>query len=110
MGLNSSAQCWQRLLTKVLSEMLFTSAIVYLDDILILSRDFNEHVTHLKMVFDKFREAKLRMNGKKCKFAVTQVKYLGHILSGAGISVDPAKTDVITKWPKPKTPKQVKSF
>ena len=50
------------------------------------------------------------MNGKKCRFAVREVKYLGHILSGKGISVDPAKTDVITNWPKPKTPKQVKSF
>ena len=47
MGLNNSAQTWQRLLTKVLSEMLFKSAIVYLDDILILSHNFNDHINHL---------------------------------------------------------------
>ena len=110
MALNNSAQCWQRLLTKVLSSMLFTSAIVYLDDVLLLSRNFKQHIGHLRMVFDKFRQAKLRMNGKKCRLAVREVKYLGHILSGKGISVDPGKTDVITNWPKPKTPKQVKSF
>jgi len=65
MGLNNSAQCWQRLLTKVLSDMLFTAAVVYLDDVLILSRNFEQHMSHLRMVFDKFRQAKLRMNGKK---------------------------------------------
>jgi len=110
MGLNNSAQTWQRLLTKVLSEMLFKSAIVYLDDILILSHNFNDHINHLIMLFNKFRHAKLRMNGKKCKFAVKQVKYLGHILSGSGIAVDPAKTEVITKWPTPNTSRRVKSF
>ena len=58
MGLNNSAQTWQRLLTKVLSEMLFKSAIVYLDDILILSHNFNDHINHLGMLFIKFRDAK----------------------------------------------------
>jgi len=58
MGLNNSAQTWQRLLAKVLSEMLFKSAIVYLDDILILSHNFNDHINHLGMLFIKFRDAK----------------------------------------------------
>ena len=70
MGLNNSAQTWQRLLTKVLSDMLFKSAIVYLDDILILSKDFADHYKHLQMLFQKFRDANLRMNGKKCNFAI----------------------------------------
>jgi len=50
------------------------------------------------------------MNGKKCKFAVDQVKYLGHILSGSGVAVDSSKFDLISGWPTPKTSKQVKSF
>ena len=110
MGLNNSAQCWQRLLTKVLSDMLFTSAIVYLDDVLLLSKNFEQHLTHLEMVFERFRKAKLHMNGKKCKFDVNEVRYLGHILSAAGVSVDRQKTEIITSWPKPKNAKQVKSF
>jgi len=110
MGLNNSAQCWQRLLTKVLSDMLFTAAIVCLDDVLILSRNFEQHLLHLKMVFDKFRQANLKMNGKKCNFALKQVKYLGHILSAEGVTADPSKTDIITDWPSPKNAKQVKSF
>ena len=110
MGLSNSAQCWQRLLTRVLSDMLFKYAIVYLDDVLILSRNFNEHLCHLKMLFQKFRQSNLRMNGKKCKFAVDQVKYLGHILSGSGVAVDSSKFNLISGWPTPKTSKQVKSF
>ena len=110
MGLCNSAQTWQRLLTKVLSDMLFKSAIVYLDDILLLSRDFSEHYNHLSMLFRKFRDANLRMNGKKCNFARDEVKYIGHILSAEGVRIDPSKTDVISSWPRPKTPKQIRSF
>ena len=62
------------------------------------------------MVFDKFRQAKLRMNGKKCRFATETVKYLGHILSSDGAAADPSKTEVIKIWPRPKNAKQVKSF
>jgi len=72
--------------------------------------NFEQHLSHLKMVFDKFRPANLRMNGKKCNFAVEQVKYLGHILSADGVTADPSKTDIITNWPRPKNAKQVKSF
>jgi len=90
--------------------MLFTASIVYLDDVLILSKNFEQHLTHLEMVFHKFRQANLRMNGMKCNFAVEQVKYLGHILSAEGMAVDPGKTEIITNWPRPKTARHVKSF
>ena len=110
MGLCNSAQTWQRLLTKVLSDMLFQSAIVYLDDILLISRDFPEHFKHLEMLFQRFRDANLRMNEKKCSFAKDEVKYIGHILSKDGIRIDPSKTEVISSWPRPKTHKHVCSF
>ena len=109
MGLRNSAQTWQRLLTKVLSDMLFKSAIVYLDDILLLSRDFPEHYKHLEMLFQKFRDANLRMNGKKCSFAKDEVKYIGHILSADGVRIDPSKTDVISSWPRPKSHEEIRS-
>jgi len=73
MGLNKSAQTWQRLLTKVLSDMLFKSAIVYLNDVLVISKDFSDH---LHMLFQKFRDANLRMNGKNCNFGIDHVKYI----------------------------------
>jgi len=110
MGLNNSAQTWQRLLTKVLTDMLFKSAIVYLDDVVIFNKDFPEHYKHLQMLFQKFRHANLRMNGKKCSFAQDEVEYIGHILSKDGIRIGPAKTEVISSWPRPKTAKQVRSY
>jgi len=110
MGLSNSAQTWQRLLTKVLSDMLFKSAIVYLDDVLLMSKDFPEHYKHLEMLFQKFRDANLRMNGKKCSFAKDEIKYIGHVLSKDGVSIDPSKTEVISSWPRPKTAKQIRSL
>ena len=62
------------------------------------------------MLFRKFRDANLRMNGKKCNFARDEVKYINHILSAEGVQIDPSKTDVISSWPRPKTPKQIRSF
>ena len=90
--------------------MLFKCAIVYLDDILLMSCDFPEHYKHLDMLFHKFREANLRMNGKKCSFAKDEVKYIGHILSKHGVQIDPSKTDVISSWPRPKSAKHIRSF
>ena len=71
---------------------------------------FDQHCSHLSAMFDKFRAANLRLNGKKCKFATSQVKYLGHSLSKDGIATDPAKTAVIVNLPQPKNVKQIKSF
>ena len=110
MGLCNSAQTWQRLLVKVLSDMVFESAIVYLDDILLIGRDFPEHFGYLEKLFQRFRDANLRMNGKKCSFAKSEVKYIGHILSKDGIRIDPSKADAISSWPRPKTHKHIKSF
>jgi len=110
MGLCNSAQTWQRLLMKVLSDMVFESAVVYLDDVLLIGRDFPEHYQHLEKLFQRFREANLRMNGKKCSFVKTEVKYIGHILSKDGIRIDPSKADAIKSWPRPKTHKHVKSL
>ena len=83
--------------------MLFTASTVYLDDVLILSKNVEQHLSHFQMVFYKFRQANLRMNGMKCNFAVEQVKYLGHILSAESVAVDPGKAEIITNWPRPKT-------
>jgi len=93
----NSAQTWQRLLTKVLSDMLFQSAIVYLDNILLLSRDFPEHYKHLEMLFQKLRDANLRMDGKKCIYAKDEVKYIGHILSADAIRIDPSSSSSFIK-------------
>ena len=95
-------QCWQRLLTNVLGDMAFSSAVVYLDDVLLISKTFHQHCMHLQMMFDKLRKANLRLNGKKCNFAAANVKYLGHTLSKDRVSRDPAKTAAILGCTRPK--------
>jgi len=90
--------------------MLFQFAIVYLDDILLMSCDFPEHYKHLEILFHILREANLRMNGKKCTFAKDEVKYIGHILSKHRVQIDPPKTDVISSWPRPTSAKHIRSF
>ena len=62
------------------------------------------------MLFQKFRDANLRMKGKKCNFAIDQVKYIGHIFSKDGIGIDPSKTEVTSSWPRPKNAKHIRSF
>jgi len=89
--------------------MLFKCAIVYLDDILLMSCDFPEHYKYLEMLIHKFK-ANLRMNGKKCSFAKDELKYIGHILSKHGVQIDPSKTDVNSSWPRLKSVKHIRSF
>lgn len=109
-GLCNAPHTFQALLTKVLGRMLFTSALCYIDDVLIMSEHFELHCRHLQAVFDKFRQANLRLHPGKCVFAVPRIKYLGHVLSKDGLSVDPEKTEVIRSYPRPKTQKHVRSF
>jgi len=62
------------------------------------------------MLFQKFRDASLRMDVKKCNFGIDHVKYIGHILSKEGIAIDPSKTDAFSFWPRPKNAKHIRSF
>jgi len=98
------------MVSPVRNRAVFKSAIVYLDDVLILSKDFADHYKHLRMLFQKFKDANLRMNGKKCNFAIDHIKYIGHTLSKDGIGIDPSKTEVISSWPRPKNAKHIRSF
>ena len=74
---------FQELMTDILRE--FDFAITYLDDIIIFSRMAEEHLSHIKQVFEKLRNAKLSMKLSKCHFSTKEIQYLGHILSTKGI-------------------------
>ena len=83
---------------------------VFLDDILIYSRNEREHEEHLRIVFSFLRENKLYGKLSKCSFFQTEIHYLGHIISGEGISVDLEKVKAIMEWPVPKNSHEVRSF
>jgi len=83
---------------------------VYLDDIIVFSQDIQTHLQRLEMVFRKLREHGLKVEAKKFQFFRPKVTYLGHVVSADGVVTDPAKTGVVTNWPKPKTLRDLSSF
>ena len=99
---------FQELMTGVLKDLLFTMA--YLDDIIIYSSTPEEHLKHIKTVFEKLRHAKLSMKLSKCHFFTKEIQYLGHILGIEGIKPVPAKTEAIRAMHPPVNPKQVCAF
>lgn len=109
-GLTNSPISFQTLMSNVLRGLNWKSVLVYVDDILIFSRSFDEHLQHLAQVFDRLKNANLKLQPTKCHFAVKEVKFLGHVISKKGFSVDPEKTKAVSEFPVPKTPKQVRSF
>ncbi|CAC5403244.1 Retrovirus-related Pol polyprotein from transposon gypsy,Retrovirus-related Pol polyprotein from transposon 297,Retrovirus-related Pol polyprotein from transposon 17.6,Transposon Ty3-I Gag-Pol polyprotein,Transposon Ty3-G Gag-Pol polyprotein,Retrovirus-related Pol polyprotein from transposon opus,Retrovirus-related Pol polyprotein from transposon 412 [Mytilus coruscus] len=94
-GLRNSPVSFQMIMTQVLRGLNWKFVLVYVDDILIFSKTFEEHLRHLEQVFSRLRDANLTLKPTKCEFAVKEVKYLGHILSKHGVQVDPSKTDAV---------------
>ena len=104
-GLMNSPMCFQNLMSKCLKDLNWKIALVYIDDILIFSKNFDQHLEHLGQVFQNLRAANLKIHPGKCKFAAKEVKYLGHIVSKEGIKVDPSKFSAIETYPVPKMSK-----
>ena len=84
--------------------------IVYLDDILIFSRSWEEHVRQLWQVFDTLRQHRLYMNMENCSFVMTNIKYLGYVIDSVGIHVDPYKVQILKYWPIPKNIHELRIF
>ena len=83
---------------------------VYLDDIVVFSRDINEHLEHLGQIFERLRQAGFKLRPKKCFFAKKEVRYLGHVISASGIATDGGKTRAVKEFPVPKNVKDLRSF
>jgi hypothetical protein len=77
--------------------------IVYLDEILIFSGTWDEHVRHVKKVLDTLQREKMYVKLSKCEFGKTALVYLGHIVGGGQLKINPSKIDVIVNWPEPKS-------
>ena len=81
--------------------------IIFIEDILVYSKTKEDHVKHSRVVLQKLRDHKLYAKFSKCEFWLTEVSFLGHILTHNGISVDPSKIKDVVEWVTPTTVKQV---
>ena len=109
-GLCNAPATFQRLMDLVLAGLLWSHCMVYIDDVLVLGRDFSDHVANLQAVFQRFRDANLRLKPKKCSFFRQKVCFLGHIVSSEGVTTDPAKTEKVRTWPCPANTQEVQQF
>jgi len=109
-GLHSAPATFQRLLDSILGPELEPHVFIYLDDIIIVSATFDEHIEHLTEVFRRLRDARLRLNPEKCHFCRHELKYLGHIIDHRGIRTDPEKVQAMTQWPRPTNVRQIRQF
>ena len=109
-GLTNAPAYFMNLMNKVFMEFLDKFIMVFIDDILVYSKSEEEHEEHLRLVLEKLREHQLYAKFSKCEFWLKEVGFLGHVISGEGISVDPTKVDTVTKWEAPTIVGEIRSF
>jgi hypothetical protein len=109
-GLTNAPTTFMRLMDDVLRPFTNSFVVVYLDDILIFNRTWEEHMRHIQQVLSTLRQHKLYANLEKCSFGMNRVQYLGYIVDEHGVHVDPAKIQVICDWPAPTTLTELQSF
>src|SRR6187399_3398086 len=109
-GLTNAPAYFMSMMNKVFMEFLDKFVVVFIDDILIYSKDEEEHAEHLRLVLEKLREHQRYAKFSKCEFWLPEVTYLGHVISKDGISVNPKRVQAILDWTPSKNVKQVRSF
>ncbi|KAD2805507.1 hypothetical protein E3N88_38884 [Mikania micrantha] len=109
-GLTNAPAVFMDLMNRVFHEFLDKFVIVFIDDILVYSKSKEDHEEHLRKVLETLRQKKLYAKFSKCDFWLNQVAFLGHVVSAEGIMMDPAKIEAITKWPRPTSATEVRSF
>ena len=108
--LTNAPATFQRLMETCLGDLNLHWCIIYLDDIVIFSKDLASHLERLEAVFRKLGEAGLKLKPSKCELFWWQIAYLGHVISAQGIVTDEGKIEAIKKWPILKNITEVQSF
>ncbi|XP_038974723.1 uncharacterized protein LOC120105985 [Phoenix dactylifera] len=109
-GLTNAPAAFMDLMNRIFKSFLDRFVVVFIDDILIYSKGKEEHEEHLRSVLQLLRREKLYAKLKKCEFWLNEISFLGHIISGDGISVDPAKVEAVVQWNRPTNVSEIRSF
>jgi hypothetical protein len=108
-GLTNAPHTFQGIMNLIFAALLRKGVPVFMDDILIYSKTFEEHVQLLQNVFTILRDQKFYIKLSKCSFAQREVESLGHIISGAGVSTEASKVQVV-QWPQPSNLKELRGY
>ena len=109
-GLTNAPATFQTLMNDIFRDLLDVCVIVYLDDILVYSKNKEEHEQHLQQVLQRLKEHQLYAKLSKCTFFANSIEYLGHIIDGEGLRPNPRLVQALTDFPQPKTLKELQSF
>ena len=109
-GLSNAPATFQRLMQMTLAGLRWRDCLVFLDDIIVHSRSFEEHVETLAKVFRAIGSSGLKLKPKKCRLFQSKVTFLGHTVAEQGVGPDPANVEKVKQYPRPKTVGEVRSF
>ena len=109
-GLTNAPATFMTLMNDIFRPLLDTCVVVFLDDILIYSKNIQDHEKHLRQVLEILRTNKLYCKASKCSFYQNSVEYLGYVVSDKGVSTSPRKVDAILNWETPNSASEVQSF
>ncbi|GJS72149.1 putative reverse transcriptase domain-containing protein [Tanacetum coccineum] len=109
-GLTNTPAVFMDLMNRVCKPYLDKFVIVFIDDILIYSKNKQEHEEHLKLILELLKKEELYAKFSKCEFWIPKVQFLGHVIDSQGIHVDPAKIESIKDWASPKSPTEIRQF
>ncbi|GJR42680.1 putative reverse transcriptase domain-containing protein [Tanacetum coccineum] len=109
-GLTNAPAVFMDLMNRVCKPYLDKFIIVFIDDILIYSKNKQEHEEHLKLILELLKKEELYAKFSKCEFWIPKVQFLGHVIDSEGIHVDPAKIESIKDWASPKSPTEIRQF
>lgn len=109
-GVTGGPATFQHVMNTILAPLLRKCVVVFIDDILIYSTSWDEHLKHVAAVFELLHQHQFKVKLSKCLFAQKQLTYLGHVISAAGVATDPTKIINVQNWPTPTSVKELQSF
>jgi len=109
-GLTNAPASFMYLMNNILKTLINKCVVVFFDDVLVYSKNEEEHLKHLEQVLELMRENQLYGKQTKCEFLKNKIEFLGHIISNMGIQTDSNKIEVIMNWPNPKNVSELRSF